>query len=70
VRRTTRTDWRHFHVPDAIGLATVTGSLALFFYSPKAGRDPKFILDLGLGYRVLISLAIALLKHWAHVPGF
>ncbi|HEX7680278.1 MAG TPA: serine/threonine-protein kinase [Thermoanaerobaculia bacterium] len=56
------------HTADVIAGASVLISLALFFYTRKAERDPRFILDLGLGYMVLTALALGVLFHWEHVP--
>ena len=49
--------------PDAIAAGSVLASLALFFYSRKRDRDPRFVLDLGLAYMVLTSFAIGQLFH-------
>ena len=56
--------WLDLHTPDAIAGATVLVSLALFFYARKNDRDPRFVLDLGLGYMVLMALALGLMFHW------
>jgi eukaryotic-like serine/threonine-protein kinase len=49
---------------DAIGGASVVLSLALFFYARRSDRDPRFILDLGLGYLVVTAFALGNLFHW------
>jgi eukaryotic-like serine/threonine-protein kinase len=49
--------------PDAIAAGSVLTSLALFFYSRKRDRDPRFVLDLGLGYMVVTSFALGQLFH-------
>src|SRR5215831_7449689 len=54
----------HVRWPDAIAVGSVLISLALFFYSRKRDRDPRFVLDLGLGYMVLTAFAIGQLFHW------
>jgi eukaryotic-like serine/threonine-protein kinase len=54
-------------VPDLIGAAGAVLSLALFFYVRRSGRDPQLILDLGLGYLVVTSLALGNMLHWAPV---
>jgi eukaryotic-like serine/threonine-protein kinase len=49
---------------DAITLASVAVSLALFFYTRRSTRDPQFILNLGLVYMVAMCLAVGLIWHW------
>ena len=56
--------WQWFGAPDTIAALTAAASIGLFAYTRRTKRDPKFILNLGLGYLVLTSLAIALLMHW------
>jgi serine/threonine-protein kinase len=53
---------------DGIAVASALLSLALFFYTRKTKRSPRFILDLGLAYMVLTALALGVLFHWEHVP--
>ncbi len=73
--------WFHLHIPpsqvvllaigtpaDVIAGASVLISLALFFYSRKASRNPRVILELGIGYMVLTALALALIFHWGQKP--
>src|SRR3954453_20833264 len=52
---------------DGIAAASALLSLALFFYTRKAKRNPRFILDLGLAYMVLTALALGVLFHWERV---
>ena len=56
--------WIAWQPSDAISVACVVVSLALFFYSRRSSRDPQFILNLGLGYMVFMSLAVGLIWHW------
>ena len=56
--------WMAWQPSDAISVACVAVSLALFFYSRRSSRDPQFILNLGLGYMVFMSLAVGLIWHW------
>lgn len=56
--------WAWFGPPDWIALLSASASLGLFIYSRRMKRDPKFILNLGLIYMVLTSIAIAFLAHW------
>ena len=60
--------WAHLQTTDAIAGASVLVSLALFSYTRKRDRDPRFILDLGLAYMVLTALALSLMFHWEPVP--
>jgi serine/threonine-protein kinase len=47
----------------AIAALSFLGSLGLFFYSRKGDREPERILNLGLGYLVLMSFAMGQLFH-------
>ena len=60
--------WLHPQATDVIAGVSVAVSLALFFYIRKGDRDPKFILELGQVYMVLMSFALGMLIHWFHVP--
>jgi len=55
-------------VPDAIAAVSVVASLLLFSYTRKAERDPRAILDLGLGYMLFTAFALGLLFHWEAMP--
>jgi tRNA A-37 threonylcarbamoyl transferase component Bud32 len=61
--------WNQFVATDAIAAASVIISLALFFYTRRDHQHPRFILDLGLVYMVLTSLALGLVIHWDPVSG-
>jgi serine/threonine-protein kinase len=56
--------WRQLHTPDAVVGIGILTSFALFVYSRKSHRSPRFMLDLGLGYLVLTSLEIGIIWHW------
>jgi tRNA A-37 threonylcarbamoyl transferase component Bud32 len=60
--------WRQFDITDAIALASVVVSLALYAYIRKGERDPRFILDLGLWYMVFTAFALAVMFHLGGVP--
>ena len=60
--------WLHPQETDVISGISVLVSLALFFYIRQGDRDPRFILDLGQVYMVLMALALGLLIHWVRVP--
>jgi eukaryotic-like serine/threonine-protein kinase len=53
-----------------IAVGSVLVSLAVFFYTRRDNRDPKFILDLGLVYMVLTTAAIGLTSHIDPVTGY
>jgi eukaryotic-like serine/threonine-protein kinase len=53
-------DW----VAGTIGVVSV----AVFFYTRKADRNPQLVLDLGLAYLVLTAFAIAVIINWEPVP--
>ena len=60
--------WLQFDIGDGIAVASVIVSLALFVYIRKGDKDPRFVLDLGLGYMVFTALALGLLFHIGGVP--
>jgi serine/threonine protein kinase len=60
--------WMQFDITDAIALASVIASLALFVYTRRGERDPKFVLDLGLWYMVFTAFALAVMFHLGGVP--
>ncbi len=60
--------WRHLDPTDGIAGVSVLLSVALYFYARRSGRPPRFILDLGLLYMVLTSLALGLMFHWGTWP--
>jgi hypothetical protein len=60
--------WSPWQPSDAIGLVSVLISLALFYYTRWGDHDPRFILDLGLVYMVLMSAAVGQILHSDHVP--
>src|SRR5450755_2676914 len=47
------TNWIQLSPTDTIAVASAIVSVALFLFTRKANRDPKFILNLGLVYLVL-----------------
>jgi eukaryotic-like serine/threonine-protein kinase len=55
--------WLQFDTGDWIAVAAVIVSLALFAYTRKGERDPRFMLDLGLGYMVFTAFSLGLLFH-------
>src|SRR6266550_3069357 len=57
-----------FEISDWIAVVSTAASLALFFYARRTKREPQFILNLGIGYMILTSLAIGLIEHWFVTP--
>ena len=58
----------HHHGPGAMQADVIAGlsllvSLGLFFYSRKRDREPERIINLGLGYLVLVGFAVGQLFH-------
>jgi tRNA A-37 threonylcarbamoyl transferase component Bud32 len=66
IRRNVR--WGAFEVTDAIAVVMVIVSLVLFAYSRRSKRDPGVILEIGLAYLVLSSLALGMLWHAGTAP--
>ena len=60
--------WREVGMTDATAAASVLVSLALFVYTRRSRRTGAFMLDLGLGYLVLMAAAIGLMFHWDGAP--
>ena len=53
---------------DIIAATAVVVSLALFFFTRRPNLDPRFILNLGLGYLVFTALDLGLMVHWFPPP--
>jgi serine/threonine-protein kinase len=60
--------WLRFQAMDAIAVANVLASLALYFYTRHSDRDPRFMMDLGLGYMVFTAFGIGISWHWQTFP--
>src|SRR6266850_6125838 len=60
--------WLHWQPTDVISGVSIVVSLALFFYIRRGDRDPRFILNLGQVYLVMMSFALGLMIHWFRVP--
>jgi serine/threonine-protein kinase len=65
---TSKSQWADFGTTDAIAVVMVIVSLALFAYTRRSQRSPSVILDIGLGYLVLSSLALGMLWHVGTPP--
>ncbi|HWL41068.1 MAG TPA: serine/threonine-protein kinase [Gemmatimonadaceae bacterium] len=60
--------WNQLDTGDAISLVAVIVSLALFAYTRRGQRDPKFVLDVGLVYMVFTAFALSQLFHLGGIP--
>ena len=60
-------DVKIFRLFEVMGAISLTVSLGLFWYARRSRRDPRFLLNLGLVYEVLIALSVGLLD-WAYNP--
>lgn len=58
-------DVKIFRLFELIGASSLSVSLGLFWYARRSRRNPRFLLNLGLAYEVLIALSIGLLD-WAY----
>ena len=56
--------WAMWRPSDTISLLCVVVSIALYLYTRRSSREPQFLLDLGLGYMVFMSLMVGLVWHW------
>jgi serine/threonine-protein kinase len=61
-------DWMRLAFPDAVAAAAVVLSLVLFAYTRRSKRDPRFILDLGLGYLIFTAFALGATLHSGGAP--
>src|SRR2546430_5208310 len=64
----TNSGWADFQTTDAIAAVMVIVSLALFAYTRRSRQEPRVILDIGLGYLVVTSLAVGMLMHASRSP--
>jgi tRNA A-37 threonylcarbamoyl transferase component Bud32 len=56
-------DWLELGFPDVVAIVAVVVSLLLFAYTRRSKRDPRFILDLGLGYLIFTAFALSVTLH-------
>jgi serine/threonine-protein kinase len=61
-------NWMQLSWPDAVAAAAVIVSLALFAFTRRSQRDPRFILDLGLGYLIFTAFALSVTLHLGGAP--
>jgi hypothetical protein len=57
-----------FRLFEVMGAITLAVSLGLFWYARRSRRDPRFLLNLGLVYEVLVALSVGLLDWAYNVP--
>src|SRR6476469_3446959 len=60
--------WGTYESTDTIAVVMVTVSLALFAFTRRSKRDPSVILEIGLVYLVISSLALGMLWHVGDLP--
>ena len=60
--------WVELEATDVIAAISIVGSIAMFIYTRRSRRSPRFILDLGLVFLVLTGLALGLMFHWEGAP--
>jgi len=60
--------WTTFESTDVIAVVMVILSLALFAYTRRSRREPAVILDIGLVYLIVSSLALGMLWHVGDLP--
>ena len=60
--------WLQLDSSDAIALASVIVSLALYGYTRRTQRSPQFVLDLGLAYMVYTAFALSVMFHLGGPP--
>ena len=57
-----------FAFSDAVSLVAIAASVALYLFTRLHDSNPRFILDLGLVYMILMAFALGVIMHWEHVP--
>ena len=62
------TGWWAVQTSDTITALAVVISLAMFLYSRRTNRNPRFVLDLGLAYMVVMALLVGVIWHWDPPP--
>ena len=60
--------WWAVQTSDTIAAVAVVLSLVMFVYSRRTTRSPRFVLDLGLAYMVVMSLMVGVIWHWDPPP--
>jgi tRNA A-37 threonylcarbamoyl transferase component Bud32 len=60
--------WNRIELPDYIAAVIIAISLLLYRYGPKETSNPGRMLDLGLAYMIVNSVALGLIIHWGPVP--
>jgi serine/threonine-protein kinase len=60
--------WWAVQTSDTIAAIAVVVSLAMFVYARRTTASPRFVLDLGLAYMILMSLLVGVIWHWDPPP--
>src|SRR5947209_2621490 len=55
-------------ITDAIATISIVVSVALYWYTRRANRNPQFVLDLGLWYLGYTALALGMMFHVSGLP--
>ena len=61
-------EWIYWQSSDAIPLISTLLSLALYWYTRRADRDPHNVLTVGLLHMVWTGVALGLMVHWEPMP--
>jgi len=61
-------DWLQFRFTDVVSVAGGVVSFALYAYTRRTKRSPRFVLDLGLVYFIVTALGVGLVMHWDGRP--
>ena len=60
--------WWAVQTSDTITAVAVVISLAMFLYSRRTTQNPRFVLDLGLAYMVVMAFLVGVIWHWDPPP--
>jgi serine/threonine-protein kinase len=60
--------WARIELPDYVAAVAITISYFLYRYSKRENHKPARMLDLGLGYMILTSIALGIIIHWGNIP--
>jgi serine/threonine-protein kinase len=59
--------WGGLRTVDLIAGFSVALSLALYFYLRRADRDPRLVMNLGLGFMVAMAFDLGVMMHWGPI---
>src|SRR5262245_15478967 len=60
--------WWAVQTSDTITAVAVAISLAMFVYSRRTTQNPRFVLDVGLAYMIVMALLVGVIWHWDPPP--